>query len=56
MTQLSSSTVIYDQIVAKISDFILSYRENKFEDNHKFLQEYQNLINSLNNQISRTIN
>lgn len=56
MTQLSSSTVMYDQIIAKVSDFILSYRENKFQNNHEFLQEYQKLINSLSKNISRTFN
>ena len=54
MTQLSSNTVIYDQIIAKVSNFISMYRENKFTNNQEFLQEYQNLINSLNNNISRT--
>ena len=56
MNQLSSSTVIYDQIVSRVADFISSYRENKFQDNHEFLNEYQNLINKLNKEISRTIN
>lgn len=56
MTQLSSNTVIYDQIIAKVSNFISMYRENKFSNNQEFLQEYQNLINSLNNNISRSFN
>jgi hypothetical protein len=56
MTQLSSNTVIYDQIIAKVSNFISMYRENKFTNNQEFLQEYQNLINYLSKNISRTIN
>lgn len=56
MAQLSSSTVIYDQIVIKIADFIKKYRENKFVNNKEFVEEYQNLINFLNNNISRTFN
>jgi flagellin-specific chaperone FliS len=54
MTQLSANTVLYDQIVAKVSNFINEYRENKFPDNNIFLDEYQNLINSLNRIVGRT--
>lgn len=54
MTQLSANTVLYDQIVAKVSNFINEYRENKFPDNNTFLDEYQNLINSLNRIVGRT--
>jgi flagellin-specific chaperone FliS len=56
MTQLSANTVLYDQIVAKVSNFINEYRENKFPDNNTFLDEYQNLINSLNRIVGRTTN
>jgi hypothetical protein len=56
MTQLSSNTVVYDQIIAQVSNFISMYRENKFTNNQEFLHEYQNLINSLSNNISRTNN
>jgi len=52
MTQLSTNTVVYDQIIAKVSKFIIDYRENKFPTNKKFLEEYQNLISFLNQRIS----
>lgn len=56
MTQLSTNTILYDQIIAKVSNFINEYRENKFPDNDSLLSEYQNLINSLNKTAGRTIN
>lgn len=52
MTQLSTNTVVYDQIIAKVSKFIIDYRENKFPTNKKFLEEYQNLISFLNERVS----
>ena len=52
MTQLSTNTVVYDQIIAKVSKFIIDYRENKFPTNKKFLEEYQNLISFLNQRVS----
>jgi len=52
MTQLSTNTIVYDQIIAKVSKFIIDYRENKFPTNKKFLEEYQNLISFLNQRIS----
>lgn len=56
MAQLSSSTIIYDQIILKISDFIKKYKENKFTNNKEFIEEYQNILNYLTNNISRAIN
>ncbi len=52
MTQLSTNTVVYDQIISKVSKFIIDYRENKFPTNKKLLEEYQNLISFLNQRIS----
>ena len=54
MTQLSTNTVVYDQIISKVSKFIIDYRENKFPTNKKLLEEYQNLISFLNQRVSRT--
>lgn len=56
MTQLSSNTIVYDQIIAKVSKFIIDYKQNKFSDNKEFMNEYQNIINFLNTNISRTFN
>jgi len=56
MTQLSSNTIVYDQIIAKVSKFIIDYKQNKFSDNKEFMNEYQNIINFLNTNISRTLN
>ena len=52
MTQLSTNTVVYDQIISKVSKFIIDYRENKFPTNKKLLEEYQNLISFLNERVS----
>lgn len=51
MTQLSSNTVLYDQIISRVSGFISKYRDNQFADNHELLREYQNLVNQLNSDI-----
>jgi len=52
MTQLSTNTVVYDQIIKKVSKFIVDYRENKFPTNKKLLEEYQGLISFLNERVS----
>lgn len=56
MAQLLPNTVIYDQIIYKVSRFLADYRENKFPDNKQLAEEYQNLITFLNQKISRTSN
>ena len=55
MTQLSTNTVVYDQIISKVSKFIIDYRENRFPTNKKLLEEYQNLISFLNERVSGPI-
>ncbi len=30
MTQLSTNTVVYDQIIAKVSKFIIDYKNSRF--------------------------
>ena len=55
MAQLSPNTIVYDQIIQKVSTFLSEYRENKYTDNAEILQEYQNIINYLNNNISNPL-
>ena len=52
MAQLSPNTIVYDQIIHKVSRFLNEYRENKYTDNAEILEEYQNIINYLSNNIS----
>lgn len=54
MTQLSSNTVAQDQIYSKLNTFIDQYRRNEFVDNKEMVEEYQSIINFLNENISRT--
>lgn len=54
MTQLSPNTVAYDQLINRVSEFIIKYRENKFTNNKEFSEEYQNLLTFVNNNIGRT--
>lgn len=56
MTQLSSNTVAQDQIYSKINTFIDQYRRNEFVDNKEIVEEYQSIINFLNENITRTTN
>lgn len=55
MTQLSPNTVAYDQIYTILTRFIDQHRRNEFTNNKEFAAEYQNLINFLNTNLSRTI-
>ena len=54
MTQLSPNTLVQDQIVTTVTDFLYRYRNNEFADNQEILEEYQALINFINERISRT--
>lgn len=54
MTQLSPNTLVQDQIIKTVTDFIARYRNNLFANNEEILEEYQALINFINERISRT--
>lgn len=56
MTQLSPNTVAQDQIYSKLNTFIDQYRRNEFTNNKEIVEEYQSLINFLNENITRTFN
>jgi hypothetical protein len=56
MTQLSPNTVAQDQIYSKLNTFIDQYRRNEFTDNKQITEEYQSIINFLNENITRTFN
>jgi hypothetical protein len=56
MTQLSPNTIVYDQIYAKVTEFLAKNRRNEFSDNKEFTEQYQDLITFLNNNISRSAN
>lgn len=53
MTQLSYNTIAYDQIIRLVSRLIGDYNDNRYGDNSKLVEEYQSLIDKLNNHLSR---
>ena len=54
MTQLSPNTVAYDQIYTILTRFIDQHRRNEFPNNKDFAAEYQNILNFLNTNLSRS--
>lgn len=54
MTQLSPNTVAYDQIYTILTRFIDQHRRNEFSNNKDFAAEYQNILNFLNTNLSRS--
>lgn len=56
MTQLSPNTLVQDQIIRSVTTFLYRYNNNLFANNKEILEEYQSLINFINERISRTSN
>jgi len=48
MAQLSSNTIFYDQIIKKIQDFILKYKNNNISSYQQMAKEYSQIITEVN--------
>jgi len=48
MAQLSYNTVFYDQLIMKIKDFMIKYKNNEFSSYQELAEKYNNLISDIN--------
>jgi len=49
MAQLSYNTVFYDQLIMKIKDFMIKYKNNEFSSYQELAEKYNELISDINN-------
>lgn len=51
MTQLSTDTLVYTQVIAKVQDFLTRYSNNKFSNMKDFDESYKKLLSEIEQSI-----
>lgn len=55
MTQLSTDTLIYSQIISKVQDFLLKHSSNQNNDPKDFDKEYKALLAEIEKSVGKPL-